>query len=58
MKSSSARSPFDIWKAISWGILALYGLFLLYPLVRLLFSAIYVDGQFTLEYFGQFFAKK
>ena len=44
MKSSYARSPFDIWKAISWGILALYGLFLLYPLVRLLFSAIYVDG--------------
>ncbi len=58
MKSSDARKPFDIWKGISWGILALYALFLIYPLIRLLFSSIYVDGHFTLEYFGQFFAKK
>ena len=58
MKSSDARKSFDIWKGISWGILALYALFLIYPLIRLLISAVYVDGHFTLEYFGQFFAKK
>ena len=58
MKSSDARKSFDIWKGISWGILALYALFLIYPLIRLLISAVYVVGHFTLEYFGQFFAKK
>ena len=58
MKSSDARKSFDIWKGISWGILALYALFLIYPLIRLLISAVYVDGHFTLEYIGQFFAKK
>ena len=51
MKSSDARKSFDIWKGISWGILALYALFLIYPLIRLLISAVYVDGHFTLEYF-------
>ena len=47
----------DVWKGVSWGILALYGLFLLYPLIRLLFQAAYVDGKWTLEYFNMFWAK-
>ncbi len=47
----------DVWKIISFSILAVYALFLIYPLIQLLWSSIWVDGRITFEYFGQFFAK-
>ena len=48
---------FDVWKVISFSILAVYALFLIYPLISLLISSVWVDGKITFEYFGQFFAK-
>lgn len=46
---------FDIWKVVSIFVLCLYGLFLLYPLFKLLYNAFFSDGVFTLEYFANFF---
>ena len=47
----------DIWIVISLSILAIYGLFLIYPLVKLLFQAVYVEGKFTFEHFVEFFSR-
>lgn len=47
----------DVWKIISFTILILYALFLIYPLIKLLLQSVWIDGQFSLEYFRQFFAK-
>lgn len=51
------KKRFDVWKVISFSILAVYALFLIYPLISLLISSVWVDGKITFEYFGQFFAK-
>ena len=48
----------DIWKLISICIIVIYALFLIYPLFQLLKQSVFVDGQFTLEYFLKFFSKK
>lgn len=58
MKGRKPKGPFDVWKIISWTIMGLYALFLIYPLVRVLWSAVYIDGHFTLENFATFFGKK
>ncbi|TFH05314.1 MAG: iron ABC transporter permease, partial [Spirochaetales bacterium] len=53
------KSRRDIWSLVTLGILGLYGLFLVYPLVNLLGQAV-VDkttGAFTLSYFVKFFSK-
>lgn len=47
----------DVWKLVSLGVLVLYGLFLLYPLLKLLKVAVVVDGKFTLSSFKAFFSK-
>ena len=52
----STKKKFDIWTVISLLILGLYGLFLLYPLFRLLLESIFKHGTFTLEYFTKFFS--
>lgn len=46
----------NVWTLMSLLILGIYGLFLIYPLVRLLMESISKDGKFSLEYFGRFFA--
>ena len=53
---SEKKKRMDVWIIISLAILALYGLFLIYPLVRLLVESVSKDGQFTLEYFKKFFS--
>ena len=45
----------DVWTVLSIAILAVYGLFLIYPLIRLLIESVTHDGQFTLQYFVKFF---
>lgn len=55
MKKS--HGPFDVWKLVSLFILVLYGVFLLYPLVQLLYNAFFSDGEFTLEQFQAFFSQ-
>ena len=48
---------FDIWKIVSVLVLCLYGLFLIYPLFKLLYNAFFANGIFTLEQFNKFFSQ-
>ncbi len=45
----------DVWTLISLLILAMYALFLLYPLVKLLVESVMKNGEFTTKYFAKFF---
>ena len=56
--NKTANKYFDIWKLVSIFILCLYGLFLIYPLFKLLYNAFFAGGEFTLEYFQSFFSQK
>ncbi len=47
----------DVWKLVSLAVIALYALFLLYPLFRLLKQSVYSNGLFTLDAFKKFFSK-
>ena len=49
----------DVWQVISFVILALYALFLIWPMLSLLRSSVINDeGQFTWECFQRFFDRK
>ena len=53
------KARFDLWTLVTFGLLALYGIFLIYPMMNLLTQAV-IDketGQFTLAYFVKFFSK-
>ncbi|MBQ7139026.1 MAG: iron ABC transporter permease [Clostridia bacterium] len=53
------KRKMDVWQVISFVILALYALFLIWPMVSLLRSSVINDqGQFTWEYFERFFSRK
>ncbi len=54
LKSTKKR---DIWKLVSFAVIAIYAIFLLYPLFTLLKQAVYSDGHFTLDAFRTFFSK-
>ena len=56
--NKTANKYFDVWKLVSIFILCLYGLFLIYPLFKLLYNAFFAGGEFTLEYFQSFFTQK
>lgn len=56
--NKTANKYFDVWKLVSIFILCLYGLFLIYPLFKLLYNAFFAGGEFTLEYFRSFFSQK
>lgn len=47
----------DIWKLVSFAVIALYAIFLLYPLFTLLKQSVYSNGHFTLDAFKTFFSK-
>ncbi len=54
-----AKRKLEVWQLISFGILALYALFLVLPLFSLLRSSVINDnGEFTWEYFSRFFSRK
>ena len=54
-----AARKMDVWQIISFGILILYALFLIWPMFSLLRSSVINDnGRFTLEYFERFFDRK
>ena len=57
MKKGKNRN-IDIWKIVSLSVLALYGLFLIYPLIKLFYQAVLVDGKFSLANFASFFSQK
>ena len=53
------KRKMDVWQAISFGILILYALFLIWPMFSLLRSSVINDdGQFTWEFFQRFFDRK
>ena len=54
----SHKKRMDVWVYIGIVVLALYLLFMLYPMIRLLLSSVVSDeGNFTMGYFRQFFSK-
>lgn len=55
--NNAKKKYFDIWKIVSISVLCLYGLFLIFPLFKLLFNAFFSNNQFTLENFAKFFSK-
>ena len=56
MKNLSNKN-FDIWKIVSLLVLGLYLLFLIYPLISLLYNAFFANGVFNLEQFKKFFSQ-
>ena len=59
LSDGRAKPRRDVWMAISVVILALYALFMIYPLFMLLRNAVIGNGgQFTLEYFVKFLSKQ
>ncbi len=52
------KPKFDLWTVVMFGLLGLYGVFLIYPLMNLFAQAV-IDkdtGEFTLAYFIEFFS--
>lgn len=47
----------SIWTMITIGLLLLYVLFLIYPLIGLLRTSFVIDGGFSLDYFKRFFGE-
>ena len=53
------RRKWDLWTSLALCLLALLTLFFIYPCVRLLWEAFYVEGTgFTMKAFIKFFSKK
>ncbi|MDR0485982.1 MAG: iron ABC transporter permease [Elusimicrobiota bacterium] len=48
----------DLWTAVTIGALAVYAIFLLYPLLSLLAKSVFINGHFTMAAFAKFFASK
>jgi len=57
MKNNN-RFRLDTWGAITLAVLAIYLLFMVYPLGNLIKMAFYGDNGFTLEHFVKFFSKR
>ena len=55
----AGEKKLNIWIVMALGILALFILFVVYPLVLVLYkSVLSVDGQLSFSYFTKFFARK
>lgn len=55
----AGEKKLNIWVALTLGILALFLLFVVYPLGLILYKSILMeDGHLSLEYFVKFFSKK
>lgn len=55
----AGEKKFNIWIAMALGILCLFLIFVVYPLILILYkSVLSEDGSFSLAYFGKFFARK
>ena len=52
-----ASNKKDVWLLVSWSVIALYFIFLLYPLFTLLKQSVIADNHFTLSAFKEFFSK-
>ncbi len=47
----------DFWSVVSWVLLLIFLVFLIYPVGRLLIEAVYTNGQFSGDAFRKFFSK-
>lgn len=47
----------DFWSVVSWVLLLIFLVFLIYPVGRLLTEAVYTKGQFSMDAFQKFFSK-
>ena len=56
----SSKKRWNLWLAIGSVLLALLLLFVVFPLVLILYKSVLApgDGGFTLQYFQKFFSKK
>ncbi len=55
----NTKRKFEVWTVMSWSILGLYLLFLLYPLFSVLKESVIGEaGTFSLEYFKRFFGER
>lgn len=55
----AGEKKLNIWVAMALGILALFLLFVVYPLVLVLYkSVLSEDGNLSFAYFTKFFARK
>lgn len=54
---NNGKKKHDVWRIITFSLIALYALFLLYPLFCILKESIVANGEFTLEHFIKFFSK-
>jgi len=52
-----ASNKKDVWLLVSWSVIALYFIFLLYPLFSLLKQSVISENHFTLSAFKEFFSK-
>jgi iron(III) transport system permease protein len=56
---TNTKRRFEVWTVMSWSILGLYLLFLLYPLFSVLKESVIGEaGTFSLEYFKRFFGER
>lgn len=51
------KRRFDFWSITTWVLLAVFLIFLVYPIGKLLMEAVYTDGHFSLDAFQKFFSK-
>lgn len=51
------KKRIDFWSVTAWILLAIFLLFLVYPMGKLLLEAVYTDGHFSLDAFVKFFSK-
>ena len=53
---TKTKKPLDIWTIFSLAVLAAYGLFLIYPLFKILGGSLVDEaGNFSLKWFKHFF---
>lgn len=54
----AGEKRFNIWTALTLILLALFLLFVIYPIGMLIFKSLYTGGKLDLSYFVKFFTKK
>ncbi len=54
---SHSKARFDFWNICSLILMALFVVFLVYPIGGLLKEAVFSEGRFTLDAFQEFFGK-
>lgn len=51
------KKRFDFWTAVAWLLMAIFLVFLVYPIGKLLIEAVYTEGHLSLDAFQKFFSK-